>query len=206
MASPLVFPALSGLGWSVHKKPIFSTQIATHASGREVRNPLYLNPLWEWEVLYDGLDSGSGYAGLGANSMQQLLGFFMLAQGQFGTFLYIDPTDKTATAQTLGYGDGSTTAFTAVRVMGGQFLEPVGWLLTITGVAVAGVTQSSSAYSIQTPNQIVFASAPASGALVSASFTYAFQCRFTDDTADFEEFMSDCWRVDSLKFRSVRSA
>ncbi len=206
MATPPLFPSLSGQGWSVHKKPIFSTLIATHVSGREVRAPLYLNPLWEFEVTYDGLTSSSDYGGLGANSMQTLAGFFMLVQGQYGTFLYADPTDNTAAAQVIGYGDGATTSFVCSRAMGGQFLEPVGWVTGISSVSVAGVVQSASAYSLVAPNSIAFASAPASGALVSASFTYAFQCRFSDDTADLEQFMQNLWRVDSLKFRSVRSS
>ena len=38
MATPPSFPTLAGLGWSVHKKPVFSTLVASHVSGREVRD------------------------------------------------------------------------------------------------------------------------------------------------------------------------
>ena len=56
-------------------------------------------------------------------------------------------------------------------------------------------------------NSLVFATAPArAGRAIGASFSYAFQCRFEDDTVDFEEFMQSLWRVDSLKFRSVRTS
>jgi len=34
---PFTFPALPGLAFSVHKKPSFSTRVASHVSGREVR-------------------------------------------------------------------------------------------------------------------------------------------------------------------------
>ena len=55
------------------------------------------------------------------------MGFFLQMQGQFGTFLYADPTDSAATNATFATGDGATTAFTFSRFMG-AFLEPVGWV------------------------------------------------------------------------------
>lgn len=43
---PFIFPSLPGLSWSIHKRPSFSTRIASHASGREVRSPNYLTALY----------------------------------------------------------------------------------------------------------------------------------------------------------------
>jgi hypothetical protein len=54
------------------------------------------------------------------------------------------------------------------------------------------------------PNTLSFATAPGSGVTVSADFAYAFNCRFLDDQMDFEEFMSSLWKLDSMKFRSVK--
>ncbi len=60
------------------------------------------------------------------------------------------------------------------------------------------------------PSQVIGATlvggaqpSPAPSGIV-ADFTYAFQCRFTDDQEDFENFMSGLWKVSSLKFRSVK--
>ena len=47
---------------------------------------------------------------------------------------------------------------------------------------------------------------PMSGAAIAASFAYAFLCRFDEDAAEFEQAMQNLWRLDSLKFRSVRSS
>ncbi len=47
MTTPPSFPTLAGLGWSSHKKPTFSTLVAPHVSGREVRDALYQNPIWD---------------------------------------------------------------------------------------------------------------------------------------------------------------
>jgi hypothetical protein len=43
-----------------------------------------------------------------------------------------------------------------------------------------------------------------SGVALSADCTYGFNCRFLDDQQDFEQFMSGLWKVESLKFRSVK--
>jgi hypothetical protein len=205
MTTPPSLPGLAGLSWSRHKKPGFSTRVASHVSGREVRVPLMTYPLYEFEAMYSGLASSptAAFAGLGASSLQSLMGFFLQLQGQFGTFLYVDPDDNAVTGQALATGDGSTTSFTMMRSLGG-FLEPVGWVTAVAHVYLNGTLQSSSGYSLNTPNALVFTSAPASGATVSADFSYAFNCRFLDDQMDFEEFMAGLWRLGSMKFRSVK--
>ncbi len=205
MTAPPAFPNLAGQGWSVHKKPVFATLVADHASGREVRDALWQYPLWEFELCFDGLASDStSYPGLGAQSLQTLMGLFLQAQGQFGTFLYTDPTDCRVSGQVLGAGDGATTSFAFVRTLGG-FAEPVGWVTSVASVALNGAPQSSG-WSLTSPNTLVFSSAPGSGVAVTASFSYAFQCRFLEDGQDFEQFMQNLWAAPSVKFRSVRSS
>lgn len=205
MTTPPSFPTLAGQGWCVHKKPTFSTIVVSHVSGREVRDALYANPIWSFELTFDGLtSSSSAFSGLGAQSLQGLMGLFLQMQGRFGTFLYTDPTDNSVAAQALGVGDGSTTIFAFARTLGG-FLEPVGWVVSVSNVYLNGVNQASG-WTLTAPNTLTFASAPGLGVAITASFTYAFQCRFDDDNLDFEEFMSALWRLESLKFRSVRAS
>jgi len=208
MSTPPSLPSLAGLSWSRHKKPGFSTRIAQHASGREVRVAFYDYPLYEFEAVYNGLTSylspTGGVAGLGASSLQSLMGFFLQLQGQFGTFLYPDPDDNAVTGQVFATGNGTQTAFTMMRSLGG-FLEPVGWVTSIANVYHNGIAYGGSAYSLTAPNTLVFASAPGAGATLSADFAYAFNCRFLDDQMDFEEFMSNLWKLESMKFRSVKS-
>jgi hypothetical protein len=206
MTTPPSFPALPGQGWSVRKKPTFATIVASHVSGREVRDALYVNPIWEFELAFDGLDSSANgqYSGLGAESLQALMGLFLQCQGRLSSFLYADPTDNAVNGQNIAAGDGATTTFAFARTLGG-FLEPVGWVTNVSQVTVGGVAQGSG-WSLSPPNSLVFSTAPASGALIGWTGAYAFQCRFDDDTADFEQFMQNLWRLDSLKFRSVRSS
>ena len=155
MTTPPVFPSLPGQGWSVHKKPKWSTIIAPHVSGREVRFANYEYPLWEFEATFDGLGSDSiSYPGLVGQSLQSLMGLFLQCQGQFGTFLYTDPTDNSVSGQIFATGDGSTTSFAFARVLGG-FVEPVGWVTSVSQVTVGGVAQSTG-WSVVTPSSLVF--------------------------------------------------
>jgi hypothetical protein len=208
MSTPPQLPALAGLTWSRHKKPGFSTRVAQHISGREVRVPLMAYPLYEFELNYGGLSSSSSPAaaqsGLGASSLQSLLGFFLQLQGQFGTFLYTDPDDNTVTGQFIGQGDGATTSFVMGRTLGG-FNEPAGWVTSIANVYLNGAAQSPSTYSLATPNVLALHTAPAAGVSITADFSYAFQCRFVEDDLDFEEFMASLWKPGSVKFRSVKA-
>ena len=205
MSAPPSLPTLPGQGWSVHKTPLFSTLVASHVAGREVRDALYQNPIWRFELTFDALGSdAASYPGAGAQSLQSLMGFYLQCRGQCGTFLYTDPADNAAVNQVFATGDGATTAFLFSRSLGG-FLEPVGWVTNVSQVTVGGVAQSSG-WSLNAPNSLVFTTPPSSSALIGASFSYAFQCRFEDDSIDFEQFMQNLWRLDSLKFRSVRTS
>lgn len=195
------FPNLPGQGWSLHKKPVFSTRVASHVSGREVRAGLYAHPLYEFELSFDALDSSGQYAGLQAQSLQTLMGFFLAAQGQLYPFLYVDPTDSAVNGQNFGTGDGVTTTFALGRSIG-AFYEPVSYVTAAPSVTVNGA--ATTAFSLAAPNQLVFSSPPAVGATLAWSGTFAFLCRFLDDQLDFEQFLAGAWRNKSLKFRSIR--
>ena len=196
-----IFPTLPGQGWSVKKTPTFSTRVASHSSGREVRLGLYAHALYAFELSFDGLDSSGANAGLQSQSLQSLMGFWLACGGQFGTFLYVDPTDNVVSNQVIAVGDGATTSFTLGRTIGGYY-EPVSYVTGVTAVTIGGT--ATGAYTLTAPNIVTFASAPASGASIAASFSYGFQCRFLDDQAEFDNFLSGLWRLSSLKFRQVR--
>ncbi len=202
-----VFPTLAGQDISFTKKPTFSTIIAPHASGREVRDALYQNPIWQFEVSFNALDSSPGNiygGGVGSQSLQAIMGLFLACQGQYSPFLFTDPTDSAVTAGGFATGDGTTTAFTMARSMG-AFLEPVGWVTGISEITVGGSVVSSSIYSLTTPNTLTFVTPPASGAAIAGTFAYAFLCRFDDDAVEFEQFMSQAWNARSIKFKSLRA-
>ena len=83
MTTPPSLPSLAGLSWSRHKKPGFSTRVASHVSGREVRVALMSYPLYEFEAVYNGLASSAtpSFTGLGAREPAKPDGLFSAAAG-----------------------------------------------------------------------------------------------------------------------------
>lgn len=201
MPTPPSLPSLPGLSWNVHKKPTFSTRVSSHTSGREVRAGLYARALYEFELEYEALDSNGAHPNLQSQSLQTLLGFYLQCQGQLNTFLYTDPNDNTASGQNVGTGDGTTKSFILPRTIGG-FSEPASYVTNISSILLNGTP--TGAYTFTAPNIITFTTAPGAGVIITANFTFAFQCRFMEDQLDFENVMKSIWSLKSLKFRSVR--
>lgn len=203
--TPPLFPSLAGQGWSVHKRPTFSTRVAGHVSGREVRSALFAQTLYEFELTFDGLSASadSALAGLGVGSAQVLAGFYLACRGRLTPFLYVDPSEGPLIDQIVGVGDGVTTNFILRRSIA-DYLEPASWVVSVAGATVAGMAQTG--WALIPPNILAFSTPPAPGHRVGASFNTAYLCRFLDDQQDFENISRDLWRVRSLRFRSVRTA
>ena len=204
----LVFPSLPGLSWSVTKTPTFQTRIQRTVSGRELRALDYPYPLWQFALVYDFLrdNPAAGY-----DELRTLLGFFMLCQGAFGTFLFQDPSDWQVAGQEIGIGDASTVSFQLQRTMGttlpgGGFSEPIVAPNVVHAIYFNGITQDPSIYSVDPQTGLVtFGSAPSSKLIITADFSYYFRCRFIDDNYDFENFVFRLWQLKKLTFISVRS-
>ncbi len=193
-----VFPTLPGLGWSVKKTPVWSTRRAGHVSGREVRAANFANPLWRFELTYEVLRADSLH-----NELQTLMGFYLTQRGSYGAFLFQDQSDNQVTGQVIGTGDGITTQFQLVRSLGG-FVEPVGGVTGGVQIQFNGANQAAG-WSLVAPNIIQFASPPAPGIRISASFPFYYLCRFDGDEQEYENFMSQLWSLQSCKLISVRS-
>lgn len=209
MIPSIKFPTLgvldAGFSWSVHRRPINSTRVSAAASGRDVRTPLYAQPLYEFDLTYSALNSDSvHFQALVAESLQQIMGFFLQCQGQYGSFLFSDPDFNEAIGASLGVGDGATMQYPLLRQLG-PYSEPVQVANVVSQIYLNGVAQESG-WTVQNGNQIVFSTPPAKDAVVTADFTYYFVCRFMDDIHDYEEFMYKLHSLQSCKIRSVRMA
>ncbi|MFZ1109860.1 MAG: DUF2460 domain-containing protein [Rhodomicrobium sp.] len=220
MTTP-VFPFLPAIAFPAVKKPSFSTVIADHTSGREVRTQLWQNPRWDFEMTITGLDSSANgqYPGLGSQSLQTLLGFFGMVGGSFTAFVFYDPTDYLVSNQAFGIGDGTTLNFQLIRYLGGMpenVIAPVATTTTlyfssgnVSAVAPAiynnGTLVSASNYSIAN-GLVTFNSAPAVSAVLSWTGYFGFLCRFTDDDLELSQTMANLWEAKSVKFKSLRYA
>ena len=204
----LIFPALPGLAWSVTKSPTFQTRIQRAVSGRELRALDYPYPLWQFNLVFDFLRDNPA---AGFDELRTLMGFFMLCQGAFGTFLFQDPSDDRVSGQQIGTGDTLRTVFQLQRTMGetlpgGGFLEPILAPNVVSAVYFNGIIQDPAGYSVDAMTGLVaFNTAPGSGLIITADYSYYFRCRFIDDSYAFENFMFRLWQLKKLTFISVRS-
>jgi uncharacterized protein (TIGR02217 family) len=204
----LIFPALPGLAWSVTKTPTFQTRIQRAVSGRELRALDYPYPLWQFTLIFDFLrdNPAAGY-----DELRALMGFVMLCQGAFGTFLFQDPSDNRVSGQQIGTGDTLKKVFQLQRTMGktlpgGGFLEPIVAPNVVDAVYFNGIVQEPTGYSVDPMTGLVtFDIAPGSGLIITADYSYYFRCRFVDDSYAFENFMFQLWQLKKLTFISVRS-
>jgi len=204
----LIFPALPGLAWSVTKSPTFQTRIQRAVSGRELRALDYPYPLWQFTLVFDFLRDNPA---AGHDELRTLMGFFMLCQGAFGTFLFQDPSDDQVTGQQIGTGDTLRTVFQLQRTMGktlpgGGFVEPMVAPNVVNAVYLNGIVQDPTGYSVDAMTGLVtFNIAPGNGLIITADYSYYFRCRFIDDSYAFENFMFQLWQLKKLTFISVRS-
>jgi hypothetical protein len=107
--------------------------------------------------------------------------------------------------QLLGVGDGSTTTFALARSHG-TAAEPVAGTSGVAAVYENGVAIPDSLWSVAAgyAPQVVFATAPAAGVVVSADFGALWLCRFAEDIADLENFMTLLWAFRTVKLQTVR--
>ena len=86
----------------------------------------------------------------------------------------------------------------------GGFAEPITAPNTVSAVYFDGLLQSPAGYSVDAATGLVtFTTPPPSGQAVTADFTYWFRVRFSDDTAEFENFMLQLWQARQIKLQSV---
>lgn len=161
----------------------------------------------QYSFLRGGNDSRFGVGlGSGYTELQTLVGFFCKQKAASNaTFLFDDPTDDQVTNQGIGFGDGTSTSYQLLRTWsssfyGGLFTEPITQPDAIAAVYVNGV---SVPYSLGANGVVTLASPPLAGTLVSATFSYWWPVKFTDDTEEFENFMYQLWSAKKIQLESV---
>lgn len=201
MVSTTIFPALATIGWSVTRKPSLSSHVSTHQAGREIRAAQMRYPVREFTLTYELLRSAAAFA-----ELQAIEGFFLQQAGSFGQFLWQDSytPDYQVRGGAIGTGDGATTSFKLARAWGG-FSEPVGYVFPtdLTAVYLGGGVIAASGYSLTAPNNLVFATAPGAGVAITADFDFYFQARFSTDSLELEEFMSELFELKECRLTQV---
>jgi hypothetical protein len=216
-----VLPYLPGQDVAVSKAPKWSTGVIRAASGRERRTAYWSFPLWQFELSYGVIRHRPAQAELAA-----MWEFFNVMQGQFGPWLFIDPTDcqipTSALLDSVGnpildsggnlildgggpvsyafaVGDGSTRVFQLTRPIL-SFAEPV---YATYAATVLDNGAPAASYTVA-GGQVTFAAAPAAGHTLSWFGYFYFGCRFLQDDLTFEQVVRQLWSGKRLKFTSLR--
>ena len=175
--TPIAFHSTGG--------PQRKTEIVTLGSGYEERNAVWANSRRSYDV-------GSGVRSL--DDLSAVIAFFEARMGRLYGFRLKDFADfKSCTAgaavspldQGIGSGDSATKVFALSK---NYVSGPASWTRKIQKpvagtlrVAVAG-TEISSGFSLDdTTGLVTFASAPDSGAAISAGFEFDCPVRFDTD-------------------------
>lgn len=225
--SSRIYPSpFRGLAYTVTKTPTFDTTVQSSISNVEARIANTINPIWEWQLMYEVLfntlaKSAPGFAPY--TDLQQLMGFYLASGGQFDDFLYDDVDDDSVVNQTMQLVTDGTTYYTPIqRNMGGQFFEDVTDLNPLNGsgltVKANGVSQIIGTCGMGGANAqlkgpgltipgfsfsglyLQWCSAPT--APITASFNFYFRVRFATDRLDFEKFVYSLWTIGGSEGRN----
>jgi uncharacterized protein (TIGR02217 family) len=183
------FPTAISLGSS--GGPERRTDIVVLGSGHEERNSRWAHSRRSWNA---------GYGVRSLDDLYAVIAFFEERRGQLYGFRWKDPTDwkscapagvPAATDQLIGTGDGSTATFQLVKIYGSAHAP---WTRTVSKpvagtviVAVAGLTQSASAFAVNAATgRITFLAGqiPPTGAAITAGFEFDCPVRFDTDKLD----------------------
>jgi uncharacterized protein (TIGR02217 family) len=186
----------------------FSTDIVATLAGQERRNSDWADARLSYDV------------GPGVRSEQELgtlLQFFRARRGPAVGFRFRDPFDHSsadmisppsASDQILGTGDGLQTIFNLIKTYGNgadaqvrRITRPVESSIQM---AVNGVL--SAAWILSAGGQIIFETAPPTGAIVTAGFVFDVPVRFAGDQIEMNRFTFGAGEMASVPLIEIKDA
>lgn len=192
------FPLAIGAQASV--APAFSTAIVTTAAGVEQRNA-------DWADARLRFDAGPGVRS--EDDIATLIAFFRARRGAARAFRFRDPFDFGAADESLGIGDGTTTSFPLVKRYGegaeAQVRRITRPVTDSVRVAVGGV-EATGGWSLLDGGIVSFATAPATGAEVTAGYLFDVPVRFEQDSLEVNRSTFLAGEAPSVPLVEVREA
>lgn len=171
--------------------PEWRTDIVTLGSGAEHRNA-------RWGHSRRRYDAGYGIKTL--DELHTVLAFFEERRGRLHGFRWHDRIDCHSGApqqqpvfsdQQIGVGDGVEKAFQLIKRYGAGFAPYTRKIVKVVGgsvkVGISGIELSPEAFSVDVnTGMVTLASAPLSGANVTAGFAFDVPVRFDTDALDVD--------------------
>jgi uncharacterized protein (TIGR02217 family) len=208
----VIFPVSPNMSYSIVKRPNWSTLIKKSSSGKEQRASYYSTPIWEFEFPYGSI--------IGSD-IDVLIGFVNLLRGAWDTFYFKDPLNRVI-GQVIGTGTGSSATFQLSRIWNYWYTEYPSFP-THLGYGDAGEDYSGTGYGVptwETPflyfdgvlqttgytisqTGLVTYTAP-NGVAVTIDWDFYYICRFKEDIQNFEYWVFNVWKIDSLVLTTVK--
>jgi uncharacterized protein (TIGR02217 family) len=198
--SNAIFPnTFAGLEWNTTREPIWSTSKRSSVSGRAFHIANFSYPRYRYKLSYSVLQQRAAFT-----ELTQLAGFFNARQGDFDTFLFTDPNDNAAAAQTIGSGNAVATQFQLVRSFG-SYIEPVYDVNGTAQIFVNGVLKTlTTDYTISASGVVTFVAAPGAGLAITWTGSFYRRVRFEKSSAEFTQFLKNLWSLKSLELVSYK--
>lgn len=181
-------------------KPRYSTDIITTDGGFEFRNSRWAYPLFSFEI---DLEPG---APAFDEDLQACIDLFHAAGGTADTFRFRHWRDYQALHDPIASGDGSTTQFQLYRIYARgavtrrrKITRPIDGTVEIQVDGVVAASTVDAATGI-----VTLSSAPANGALITASFEFDVPVRFADDTLEIASLSDDLDQIGTITLQEVR--
>ena len=163
----VLFPL--ALGREAEVAPEYRTTVVASAGGNETRTAA-------WAEARTRYDVGAGVRS--EADIRTLLAFFRARLGPARGFRLRDPFDSMGVGELLGAGDGAQRRFALVRRYGAVVRRVTRPVAGSVRVFVDGI--ESAAFMVE-GGTVVLDVAPASGRVVTASFTFDVPVRFAED-------------------------
>lgn len=198
---------LSGLGWSMVETPIFRTLDQTTQGGREVMNPLYLNPLHAWKLVYNVLNNEAPYSTNPDTDFRLLYSFYLAMNGRFNEFLF-KTREAAVVKQELALPD--TNGYVELVYANGPFFQESVQEMNSVLPTIYSYNTVSQVYTDRTSDCSFYTAAsipPYSGIVFTSTYTlgegeyfawsgtWYYRCHFDKDSYSFEEFMYQLMKV-----------
>lgn len=199
-----VFPALTLIEWPVIKTPDWSnTDIQRSVTGKRTTLARQSYPFYRFELTHSLRSDSTNL------ELQTLMAFYNSVNGPANLFQFNDVNDNAVTAQSIGTGDGTTTAFQLLRTMAGaggvQWVDPVFGPTGSPQIFDNGSLKTAGVdYNIGSTGLVTFTSAPAAAHALTWTGSFNWLVRFDDSSASFEQFMAQFWQQKSIKFSSEK--
>lgn len=160
--------------------PVWSTSRTDSISGYSQRNQMRARPVHQYSLRGAEQDR---------TSLLTLKNFHMGRRGSLRSWLLKDWSDYAATGQTIGAGDGVTTAFQLVKTYDAvnPYSRDILYVKSGTlAVYVDSVLQTDPTHYSESNGVITFVTAPANSLVVTADFEFYVPVTFVSDEFTIE--------------------